>query len=170
MPRVAVNCFIAETATLAGDVTLDAECSVWFSAVLRAEAAPITVGKGSNIQDNCSVHTDEGFPTILGEGVSVGHGAIIHGSRIGSNCLIGIGAVILNGSEIGSNCIIGAGSLVLQGTVIESNTLVLGSPAAAKRKVTDAEVLKIRENAKHYYEFRSEYLKRETVHRNEATH
>ena len=118
----------------------------------------IQIGIRSNIQDNCSVHTDAGFPCVIGDSVSVGHGAIVHGSRIGSNCLIGMGAIILNGSRIGDNCIIGAGSLIVQGTEIPENTLALGSPAKVKRSVTDEEIEKISENARHYFEFRAKYL------------
>lgn len=157
-PVIGNDCFIADTATLAGDVTLREKVSVWYSAVIRSEAAPIVIGSESNIQDNCTIHTDEGFPTILGDQVTVGHGAIIHGSRIGSKTLVGMGTIIMNGSTIGKNCLIGGGSLILQGTTIEDGMLVLGSPASAKRKLTDEEISKIGLNATHYNLFRAEYL------------
>lgn len=158
-PAIANDCFIASNAVIAGNVTLRERVSIWYSAVLRAEAAPITVGAGSNIQDNCTLHTDEGFPSDIGEGVSVGHGAVLHGATVGSNCLIGMGAILLNGSRIGANCIIGAGSLVLQGMTIDEGMLVLGSPAKAARKLSEEEIKGIAENARHYDVFRAEYLK-----------
>ncbi len=132
--------------------------SVWFGSSVRAESERIQIGFRSNIQDNCSVHTDAGFPCVIGDSVSVGHGAIVHGSQIGSNCLIGMGAIILNGSRIGDNCIIGAGSLIVQEAEIPENTLALGSPAKVKRSVTEQEIEKISENAIHYYEFRAAYM------------
>jgi carbonic anhydrase/acetyltransferase-like protein (isoleucine patch superfamily) len=157
-PRIAKDCFVADTATIVGDVDIGTGSSIWFSSSVRAESERIQIGFRSNIQDNCSVHTDAGFRCEIGDNVSVGHGAIVHGSHIGSNCLIGMGSIILNGSRIGSNSIIGAGSLVVQGTEIPENTLALGSPAKVKRSVTDEEIEKISENALHYYEFRAGYL------------
>lgn len=146
--------------TLAGDVRLSERASVWFGSSLRAEYENISIGRRSNVQDNCVVHTDEGFPCSLGDDVSIGHGAIVHGAVIGSNCLIGMGAILLNGSKIGENSIIGAGSLVLQETEIPERTLALGSPAKARRAVTDEEIRKIALNAEHYDSFRTAYLKR----------
>jgi len=157
-PRIAKDCFVADTATIVGDVGLREGSSVWFSSSVRAESERIQIGFRSNIQDNSSVHTDVGFPCVLGDNVSVGHGAIVHGSRIGSNCLIGMGSIILNGSKIGDNCIIGAGSLVVQGTEIPEKMLALGSPAKVIRPVTNEEIQKISDNARHYYEFRAAYL------------
>ena len=157
-PVIGKDCFIADTATLAGDVTLCDKVSVWYSAVIRSEAAPIEIGSESNIQDNCTIHTDEGFPTTLGDQVTVGHGAIIHGSQIGSKTLVGMGTIIMNGSTIGKNCLIGGGSLILQGTTIEDGMLVLGSPAKVKRKLTEEEISKIGLNVTHYNTFRTEYL------------
>ena len=158
-PRVGRDCFVAESATLIGDVTLGEESSVWFGAVLRAEAEPIKVGKQSNIQDNCILHTDLGFPAEIGDKVSVGHGAIIHGAIVSSNSIIGMRATLLNGVKIGENCIVAAGALVTQGKEMPPNTLVMGSPAIAKRKVTDEEIERIHLNAEHYNNFRSMYLK-----------
>jgi len=157
-PRIAGDCYVAATATIVGDVVLGEGSSVWFGSSVRAEFEKIQIGSRSNIQDNSSIHTDAGFPCIIGDNVSVGHGAIVHGSQIGSNCLIGMGAIIMNGSKIGDNCLIGAGSLIVQGTAIPNNSLALGSPSKVKRSVTDDEIKKISENARHYYEFRAEYL------------
>lgn len=157
-PKIPSDCFVAENSTLVGDIVFGEGCSVWFGASLRAEVAPIRIGKKSNIQDNCVVHTDIGYASEIGDGVTVGHGAIIHGAKVGSNCLIGMGAILLNGSKIGNNCVIGAGALIPQGAVIPDNYLVLGSPAVAKRELKEEEVKQIGQNADHYYNFRAEYL------------
>lgn len=161
-PRIAHDCFIAENATIAGDVELLPGCSVWFAASIRAEYEQTIIRSRSNVQDNCTIHTDAGFPCEIGEGVSIGHGAIIHGATIGSNCLIGMGAILLNGSRVGADSVVGAGSLILQSAIFAERSLILGSPAKVVRKVTDAEVQKISENAKHYDEFRAQYL-RQTI-------
>jgi carbonic anhydrase/acetyltransferase-like protein (isoleucine patch superfamily) len=158
-PRIAPDCFVAGNATLAGDVELSEGCSIWFGTSIRAEFEKVRLGSRSNVQDNFTVHTDEGFPCIMGENVSIGHGAIVHGARIESNCLIGMGAILLNGSKIGSNSIIGAGALVLQGTEIPERSLVLGSPGKVARTVSQEEIEKIKTNADHYYNFRATYLK-----------
>ncbi|MDG6995694.1 MAG: gamma carbonic anhydrase family protein [Nitrososphaerota archaeon] len=157
-PRISQDCFIAENSTLVGDVIVSEGSSVWFGASLRAEAAHIRIGKRTNIQDNCTVHTDIGFPSEIGNGVTVGHGAILHGTMVGSNCLIGMGAILLNGSKVGNNCLVGAGALVPQGASIPDGSLVVGSPAVPKRKLNDEEVKKLSENADHYCNFRAEYL------------
>jgi len=157
-PKISSDCFVAENATLAGEVALSERCSVWFGATIRAEYESVHLGSRSNLQDNSVIHTDEGFPVVIGENVSIGHGAIIHGTTIDSNCLIGMGSILMNGSKIGKNSILGAGSLVLQGVEIPENTLALGSPAKPIRKVTDEEISRIALNAKHYDEFRAMYL------------
>jgi carbonic anhydrase/acetyltransferase-like protein (isoleucine patch superfamily) len=161
-PRIAERCFVAEDASLIGDITLGEESSIWFGAVIRTETEPVAVGKQTNIQDNCVIHTDLGFPVEIGNRVSVGHGAVIHGAIVASNCLIGMRATLLNGAKIGENCLVAAGSLVTQGKEMPSNTLVIGSPAVAKRKLTDEEVASIQLNAVHYNEIRAEYLKTKT--------
>lgn len=157
-PKISSDCFIAESATLAGDVSLSERCSVWFGATIRVEYERVQIGSRSNVQDSCTIHTDEGFPVVIGDDVSIGHGAIVHGATIGSNCLIGMGSILMNGSKIGRNCVLGAGSLLLQGFEIPENTLALGSPAKPVRKVTDEEISRIARNAKHYDEFRASYL------------
>lgn len=156
-PQIHESAFIAPGAAVYGDVTIGADCSVWFNATVRAERSPISIGEGSNIQDNCVVHVDPGHTVEIGKNVTVGHGAIIHGCTIGDNTLIGMGAIILNGAVIGKNCIIGAGALVTQNTIAEDNCLLIGSPAKVKRKVTEAEVLHSLENARHYAEEGKEY-------------
>jgi carbonic anhydrase/acetyltransferase-like protein (isoleucine patch superfamily) len=158
-PKISKSSFVAETATLSGDIVLDELTSIWFGASLRAEVASIRIGKMSNVQDNCVVHTDTKYPSIIGERVTIGHAAIIHGARVESNCLIGMGAILLNGVEIGKNCIVAAGSLLTQGMQIPANTLIMGSPATIKRELTQDEANKIGSNAEHYNTFRAQYLK-----------
>lgn len=149
-PVLGKNVFIADGAIVRGDVTLDDYANIWFNAVVRADADSITIGKNSNVQDNCVLHVDIDAPLHIGDNVTIGHGAIIHGCTIGINSLIGMGAIILNHAVIGKNCIIGAGALVTQNTVIPDNSLVIGSPAKVKRTVTDQEIDDITHNAIHY--------------------
>ena len=146
------NVVILPGAKVNGDVTFGPDCSVWYNAVLRGDACPIRIGEGSNIQDNCVVHGDSVHGVEIGKNVTVGHGAIIHGCKIGDNTLVGMGAIVLNGAVIGKNCIIGAGALVTQNTVAEDGSLLIGSPARAKRMVTEAEMQHSLENARHYVE------------------
>jgi carbonic anhydrase/acetyltransferase-like protein (isoleucine patch superfamily) len=157
-PLLGKECFIAESAVISGRVIIQDFSSVWFGAVIRGEVDSIKVGQKSNLQDNCVVHADLGFPAQLGDHVSVGHGAIIHGATIGNNCLIGMGSILLNGCKIGNDSIVGAGSLVVQGAEFPERSLVLGSPARAKRTLSEVEVEDIRMNAQHYDEFRALYL------------
>lgn len=135
------------------------ESSVWFGTIIRTEMEEVSIGRQSNIQDNCVIHTDLGFPVKIGDRVSVGHGGVIHGAVVSSNCLVGMRATLLNGSRIGENCIVAAGSLVTQGKEMPPNSLVIGSPAVAKRELTDEELERIQFNADHYNSFRAEYLK-----------
>lgn len=151
------SAFVAPGAAIYGDVIIGKDCSIWFHATVRGERAPIHIGDGSNIQDNCVVHVDAGHRVEIGRNVTVGHGAIVHGCKIGDNTLIGMGAIVLNGAVIGKNCIIGAGALVTQNTVIPDNSLVLGSPAKVKRSVTAEEAAANIINAGHYVEEGKEY-------------
>ncbi len=157
-PQIANDCFIAENANVAGDVQLFAGVSVWFGASIRAEFEKIRIGSHSNVQDSCTIHTDEGFPCFIGDNVSIGHGAIIHGATVGSNCLVGMGAILLNGSKVGDNSIVGAGALLTQGAEFPERSLILGSPAKSTRVVTEKEIEKIANNAEHYDRFRATYL------------
>lgn len=149
-PKIDESCFMADNSSVIGDVSIDEDSSVWFGAVVRADTNEITIGKSTNIQDNCTIHSDGDFPVKLGDGITIGHNCIIHGCSIKDNCLIGMGSTILNGAEIGENCMIGAGSLVTQNVKIPSGTLCLGSPAKVVRKLTDEEINSIMESAKHY--------------------
>ncbi len=156
-PIIDDTAFVAQGAIVLGDVTLKANSSVWYQATLRGDRGSIVIGEGSNIQDGAVVHMDENYPVHVEANVTVGHGAIIHGCKIGENSLIGMGAIILNGAVIGKNCIIGAGALVTQNTIVPDNSMVIGSPAKVIRKVTPEEVISNTKNAKSYAEEAEEY-------------
>jgi carbonic anhydrase/acetyltransferase-like protein (isoleucine patch superfamily) len=127
------SCFIHPRSTIIGEVEIKKDCSVWPYSVLRGDEEPITIGERSNIQDGVIIHTDEGFPVNIGDEVTVGHGAIVHGCKIGNKCIIGIRSTILNGAEIGDGSIIGAGAVVTPGSKIPPNSMVLGIPGKVKK-------------------------------------
>jgi len=158
-PHIEENVFCAENATLIGEVIIEEDASIWFNTVLRADNELIKIGQGSNIQDNCTVHVDEGFSVIVGKGVTVGHNVILHGCKICDNSLIGMGSILLDGVEIGGNTIIGAGSLVTSGKKIPSGVLCLGSPAKVIRELTEEEIQSIRNSSSHYIDKSKKYMK-----------
>ncbi|MCP1185345.1 gamma carbonic anhydrase family protein [Paenibacillus sp. 1781tsa1] len=139
-PQLHSSVYMAEGAKLIGDLRMGEESSVWFNAVLRADLAPIIIGKRCNIQDNVVGHVNTDQPLIVGDDVSVGHTAIIHGCRIGTGSLIGMGAILLNGADIGEYTLIGAGSVVTENSKIPPYTLALGTPAKVIRELTDADL------------------------------
>ncbi|WP_194398251.1 gamma carbonic anhydrase family protein [Microbacterium atlanticum] len=149
-PDLHPTAFVAAGARIVGGVTLGEGASVWYNAVLRADGDTITVGRDSNLQDNVSVHVDAGRPVIIGESVSVGHNAVVHGCTIGDGSLIGMGAVVLNGAKIGSGCLVAGGAVVLEGTEIPDGSLVAGVPAKVRRELTPAERAGLLRNAEHY--------------------
>lgn len=151
-PIIPESAFVAEGAIVKGEVTLGENSSIWYHATVRADRATITIGDNSNIQDNCVVHVDPGAAVVIGNSVTIGHSAVIHGCTIGDNSLIGMGAILLNNCVIGKNCIIGAGALITQNTRIPDNSLVLGNPGKVKREVTPEEIEANRRNAMHYVE------------------
>ena len=151
--------FIAPGAVVTGNVTIGEDCSVWYHATIRGDLAPIRIGRASNIQDNCVVHVASIYPVAIGENVTVGHGAILHGCTIENNTLIGMGAILLNGCHIGRNCIIGAGALITQNAVIPDNSVVLGNPGRVKREVTPEEEAGILQNAQQYVKEAKAYVK-----------
>lgn len=153
-PLVADTAWVAPNATLAGSVSIGEGASVWYGTVLRADNEPITIGARSNIQDNCTFHVDKGKPVVLGEGVSVGHGAIVHGATIEDNVLIGMGAIIMNGAVIGTESLIAAGALISEGVVIPPRSLVAGVPGKVRRELGTEEIEKIYINARIYEEHR----------------
>ena len=129
--------FVAESASVIGNVIVGEDVGIWFGVVIRGDNDPITIGARSNIQDNCVIHTDPGAPVNIGEGCTIGHGAIIHGCNIGDNSLIGMGATILNHVKIGRNCLIGAGALIKERMEIPDNSLVVGSPGKIIRQIDE---------------------------------
>ncbi len=149
VPVVHPTCYIHKSAILIGDVALGENVSVWPCAVLRGDIAPITVGENSNIQENACIHVNYDCPAVIGKGVSIGHGAVVHGSKIGDNCLVGMNAVVME-SEIGPNCIVGAGAVVPAGKNIPAGSLVMGIPAKVVRKLEEDEVNGILKNARDY--------------------
>lgn len=149
-PLVDPSAFVAHGARLVGEVTLGEGASVWYNAVLRGDGASITVGAGSNLQDNVSVHVDAGRPVIIGTNVSVGHNAVVHGCTIGDASLIGMGSTVLSGVVIGDECLVAAGAVVLEGTIVPAGSLVAGVPAKVRRELTDDERAGIRNNAETY--------------------
>lgn len=141
-PRIAPDVgWIAPSAILVGDIVVGAEAGIWFGVVARGDIETITIGARSNVQENCVLHTDSGYPLSIGENCTIGHGAIVHGCTIGDNTLIGMGATVLNGARIGRNCLIGANALITENKVIPDNSMVLGAPGRIVREI-DAEGVK----------------------------
>lgn len=151
-PQIKETSFIAENATVIGDVDIDDNANIWYGTVVRSDMSYTTIGKNTNIQENTTVHNDFNTPTEIGDNVTIGHNCVIHGCKINNNVLIGMGSVILNNAEIGENTIIGAGSLVTQGKKIPSGVLCIGSPAKVIRELTEEEIENIKASAIHYLE------------------
>lgn len=164
--------FIAEGARITGNVILEESCSVWYNAVLRGDAEPIHIGKGSNVQDGCILHVDTGYPLFIGSSVTVGHGAILHGCTVEDESLIGMGAILLNGCRIGKNCMVGAGALVLQGMSVPDGSLVLGNPAKVVRFLREEEKQAVLRNAEEYRQKASQALASDFIlsERRETSH
>ncbi|MGW4550119.1 gamma carbonic anhydrase family protein [Streptomyces violaceorubidus] len=138
-PQLDAEAFVAPTASVIGDVTLHAGASVWYGAVLRGDVERISVGASSNVQDNCTLHADPGFPVTVGERVSIGHNAVVHGATVEDDCLIGMGATVLNGAVIGAGSLVAAQALVPQGMRVPPGSLVTGVPARVRRELTEEE-------------------------------
>lgn len=149
-PQVDDEAWVAPNATLVGSVTIAAGAGIWYGAVLRADNEPITIGARSNVQDNSVFHVDVDRPVALGEGVSVGHGAVVHGATIGDHVLIGMSATIMNGAIVGDESMIAAGALVTEGMEVPPRSLVAGVPGKVRRELSDAEVENLHENARIY--------------------
>ncbi len=149
-PEVHETAWVAENAALIGKVRVHADASVWFGAVVRGDIDEIELGPGSNLQDNVVVHTELGSPAIVGAGVSVGHGAVVHGCTIEDGCLIGMNATVLTGAVVGRDSLVAAGSVVLEGTVVPPRSLVAGVPGKVRRELTDEEVEGLHGNSARY--------------------
>jgi carbonic anhydrase/acetyltransferase-like protein (isoleucine patch superfamily) len=152
MATIHESVFIAPGAAVMGDITISENASVWFHATIRAEHTSIHIGKSSNVQDNCVIHVSREDSVTIGENVTVGHSAIVHGCTVGNNTMIGMGSILMNGASIGSNCIVGAGALITQNMRIPDNSLVLGSPGKIIRSVTPQEIQANIANANRYAE------------------
>lgn len=157
-PKVGEGCFIAPSADIIGDVEIGDGSSVWFNATVRGDLNRIRIGKDVSIQDNCVLHTAREHPVEIADSVVVGHGAIVHGARIGGDTIIGMGAVLLSGSSVGKNCIIGAGSVVTEGTEIPDGSIALGAPAKVVKPVTRQHIERIKANVQEYVELNRDYL------------
>lgn len=149
-PQIDPDSWVAPGANVIGGVILQAGASVWFGSTLRGDNEDITVGAGSNIQENCVLHTDMGFPLVIGAGCTIGHKAMLHGCILGENTLIGMGATVLNGSKIGRNCLIGAGALITEGKDIPDGSLVMGVPGKVIRNLDEQAIEGLRRSARSY--------------------
>jgi carbonic anhydrase/acetyltransferase-like protein (isoleucine patch superfamily) len=162
-PDIHPSAWIEDSAHVMGAVSLHANTSVWFNAVIRGDTETITIGEGSNVQDLAVIHADNGKPVRVGKHVTVGHKVMLHGCTIGDESLIGIGAIVLNGAKIGKNCLVGAGSLVTEGKEFPDGSMIMGTPAKVVRSLTPEQMEGLRLSAKHYIDnaqrFKSELHK-----------
>ena len=149
-PQVADDAWVAPGSHVIGYIVLEERTSIWFGTTLRGDNERITIGAGSNVQENCVLHTDMGFPLHVGAGCTIGHKAMLHGCTIGENTLIGMGATVLNGAVIGKNCLIGAGALITEGKEIPDGSLVMGAPGKVIRTLDAAAIDALRASALHY--------------------
>ncbi|MDR2155533.1 MAG: gamma carbonic anhydrase family protein [Burkholderiaceae bacterium] len=150
LPQVHASAWVADSAEVIGNVSIDADASVWFGCVLRGDTESMTIGAGSNIQDLSVLHADFGLPLTVGRDVTVGHKVMLHGCTIGDQSLIGIGAVVLNGARIGRNCLVGAGALVTEGKEFPDGSMIVGAPARAVRQLSPEQIEGLRASARHY--------------------
>jgi carbonic anhydrase/acetyltransferase-like protein (isoleucine patch superfamily) len=157
-PRIAAGVFLAPGSVVIGDVEIGEESSIWFNAVIRGDVAPIRIGQRSNVQDGAVLHLDTGTPCIVGNEVTIGHGAIVHGTTVGDGVTIGMGAVVLSRSTIGSEAIVAASALVPEDAQVAEGTLVMGVPARERRVLTPEERLASRENARRYVRNAAQYM------------
>ena len=157
---VAASALIAPGAVVLGHVTIGEEASIWFNAVARGDCESILIGSQTNVQDLCLLHADPGFPCTLGQRVTLGHGAIVHGATVEDDCLIGMRAVVMNGARIGAGSIVGVGAVVTEGTIIPPNSLVLGTPGKVVRATEARDLERIRHAAQHYVAAAKAYRER----------
>ena len=156
-PKLGASCFVAENATIIGDVTTGNNCSFWYNCVLRGDAGAISIGNNTNVQDGAVIHCSTGISkTKIGDNVTIGHNAIVHGATIGDNVLIGMGATVLDNATVESGCIVAANALILSGAMLESGFIYAGVPAKKVKAVTNSEI--IENSAKSYVELKNKYL------------
>jgi carbonic anhydrase/acetyltransferase-like protein (isoleucine patch superfamily) len=156
-PRISQSAFIANEAIVIGDVTLGERSSVWPGAIIRGDNEPITIGRGTNVQEAAVLHADPGCPLTIGDNVSIGHQAMLHGCTIGEGSLIGIQAVVMNRAIIGKDCLVGAGAIVTEGKTFPDRSLILGAPAKMVREVTERDLEMMRTNAEDYAKRQDRY-------------
>ena len=149
-PKIGAHNFIADNATVIGDVVTEKDVSIWFSAVIRADLSRVYIGEKSNVQDNVTIHGDKGFDVVIGKNVTIGHNCLIHGCKIGDNCVIGMGSVLLDGAVIPNNSFIGANSLVTSSLVADEGYLILGAPAKAVKKLSERNATYLKNSSKFY--------------------
>jgi len=158
-PSLGPEVFVADTAVVIGDVTLGAQANIWYGTVLRGDVHSIRIGRGTNVQDNCVVHvTRDTAPTVVGEWVTIGHGAILHGCRIADRVLVGMGAIVLDNVEVGADSLVGAGSLLPPGKVYPPGSLILGNPGRVVRPLRPEEVIGLQQSAADYVELARRHL------------
>ena len=157
-PTIHPSAKIAPNATVKGDVTLEAGVNVWYGSIIRGDVDSIYIGENTNVQDGCILHTSHGCPLNIGKGVTMGHGAIVHGCTVGDNTLIGMGAIIMDKAVVGKNCIVAAGSVVIGGTVVPDGSMVMGSPAKVKRETRPEELEKTADISRRYVKYANEEL------------
>jgi gamma-carbonic anhydrase len=158
-PRIGARVFIAENAAVIGDVEIGDDCSIWYATTVRGDVNGIRIGKNTNVQDNCTIHvTHLDWPTIIGDNVTIGHGAIVHGCTVENGALIGMGSRVLDGAVVGESAMVGAGALVPPGMQVPPRTLVVGVPARVKRPLTADELAHLENSWKNYVQYKEKYL------------
>ncbi|MGJ3508972.1 gamma carbonic anhydrase family protein [Enemella sp. A6] len=167
-PELAEGAWVAPSATVAGNVTMGPDSSVWYGTVVRADSDRVSIGARTNLQDNSVVHVDEGIPAVIGDDVVVGHRAVIHGCTIGDGCLIGMGAVVMNGAVIGAESLVAAGALVLEGTEVPPRSVVMGSPAKVVRELDPEKAARFRVGAANYVKLKNLHAAGEILDGNRA--
>jgi carbonic anhydrase/acetyltransferase-like protein (isoleucine patch superfamily) len=158
VPTIEKNVYIAPTAVVIGDVTIGDNASIWFNAVLRGDMAPIKIGANTNIQDNCTVHTDFGKPAIIGDHVTVGHNAVVHGCTIDAGSLIGIGAIVLNDAHVMEQTVVAAGAVVREGARVGPRQLIAGTPATVKKELDTLPMKRFERSVEEYLKLAETYL------------
>lgn len=158
-PNIAADAFVADTARVFGDVTIESEASVWYGASIRAEVAPVVIGAGTNVQDNAVLHTDWDFPVVLGKDVTIGHGAVVHGATVQDGALVGMGAIVLNGAVVETGAFVAAGTVVPPGAVVPARMLAVGSPMKVLREVREAEDESTANGLRHYKHYARVYAR-----------